>query len=140
MPAATVGARCIVATDTPIKVVTDRLGNSHAATCEHPRDDLHVLVRVGPEACPGATVSSLETEQQPVVRVGRVVVGTEAEAVAAVEPHEPRAEPGVGAAHVDRRRLRGAGGRHVPLASVRCSDRFGSFQLSRTKWHVYPFG
>src|SRR2546429_10013599 len=48
---------------------------------EHPGDDLHVLVRVGgePGAAPHGVV--VEDEQEPVVRVGGVVVAAEAEAV-----------------------------------------------------------
>ena len=62
----------------------------HEPALEHPGDDLHVLVRVSAEAGAGLHAVVVRDEQQAVVRVGRVVVVPEAEAMAAVEPVDLR--------------------------------------------------
>src|SRR5690606_14601748 len=67
-----------------------------------PRDDLHVAVRVGGEAGARRDPVVVRDEEEAVMRVLRVVVPPEAEAVPAVEPAEPRVEAGSGPAGLDR--------------------------------------
>ena len=65
-------------------------------TVEHPRDDLHVLVRVEPEAGAARDDVVVVDQEQPVMRVLRVVVVREAEAVPGIEPVQLGVEPVVG--------------------------------------------
>ena len=70
---------------------------------EHPGDDLHVAVRVRGEAGAARDAVVVGDDEQPVAHVSRVEVAAEAEAVAGVEPGDPRVEAVVGPAQVDLR-------------------------------------
>ena len=79
---------------------------------EHPGDDLHVAVRMRAEAAAGRDHVVVQYEQQTVVRVVRVVVLAEAEAVPRVEPRDLGMEAGARrAGRRSRRALRA----QVPL-------------------------
>ena len=69
---------------------------------EHPRDDLHVAVRMQPETGAGCDDVVVVHEEEPVVRVRRVVVIREAEAVPRIEPVEFAVEAFVRAPDIDR--------------------------------------
>ena len=67
----------------------------------NPGDDLHILVRVSVETGPGRHDVVIADQQQPVMRVRRIVVARKAEAVARLEPPSIGGETAVGATDVD---------------------------------------
>ena len=68
---------------------------------EHPGDDLHIAVRVRCEPAARGDDVVVQDEQQPVVRVVRVVMLTEAETVPRVEPRDLGVESRLGSTDVD---------------------------------------
>ena len=60
---------------------------------QHPGDDFHVLMRMGSESCAGFDDIVIAHQQQPVVRVSRIVVVREAKAVVRVKPVHFGMEP-----------------------------------------------
>ena len=68
---------------------------------EHPRDDLHVAVRVRVEARAAPDDVVVVHEQQPVAGVAGVVVVAEAERVVGVQPADVGGESVGSPSHVD---------------------------------------
>ncbi len=73
---------------------------------QHPGDDLHVAVRVRPEAASGRDAVLVDDPQRPEAHVLRVVIVGERERVAAVEPIEARLPALAGVPDGDHRRRR----------------------------------
>src|ERR1700730_9549056 len=141
---ANAGARAHALRETRIQLAVIALGVVVIeAAREHPGDDLHVLMRVGTETGAGLDAVVVRHEQQPVVRVGRVVMLAEAEAVPAVEPVEFGVVARVGAANVDHAHLlllrfsvscTAASG--VLIRKVRLSSRYSSTSVA--SYDRYP--
>src|SRR5437867_1237434 len=60
---------------------------------EHPGDDLHVLVRMGPEPRAGIDHVVVTDQQQPVMGIRRIIMIREAEAVIGIKPPGFRMKP-----------------------------------------------
>src|SRR5687767_9465582 len=70
-------------------------------TGDHPCDDLHVSMMMHAEAASPVDDVVVAHQQQPMMRVGRIVVIGEAERMPRVEPIDLRVEAGLGRSDID---------------------------------------